>query len=105
MHTGGFLLEGQSASLQKNYRSDKNRQVKNGGSGKGRWCEREFQEDSGKELGLGTWKVWKGTAMDERGCVERGELKEKRKTDTETAGLSEERFRGNGKEAKNESGR
>ena len=43
--------------------------------------------------------------MDERGCAERGELKEKRKTDTEMGGLSEERFGGNGKEAENESER
>ena len=53
------MLEGQytreSASLQNNYRSDKNRQVKNGGSGEGRWCEREFQEEVGEEPAKVSW--------------------------------------------------
>ena len=55
----------------KNYRSEHNRQLKNGEDVEGGWCEREFQEESDE----GPVKVWCWTQVAHRW----GTFNEKRK--------------------------
>ena len=69
--------------------------MKNEGAEEGSWCERESHEEAGEEPAKVGWTCGKngsGTVDEGSGCGQSGRQKEKRKTETEMAGLREDRF-------------
>ena len=65
---------------EKNYRSEKSRQVKNGGAEGGGRCESEFQEEAGEESTKVSWTLGKngrGTLDEESVWAQSGGKKEK----------------------------